>query len=61
MSFFKKILYKKKKELEYTEKQWLKELDWANVYHDSIRGKSYIENLSLNIGRWLVITLFFMF
>jgi hypothetical protein len=52
MSFFKKILYKKKKELEYTEKQWLKELDWANVYHDSIRGKSYIENLSLNIGRW---------
>lgn len=29
-----------------------KELDWANVYHDSIRGKVYLEKLSLNIGRW---------
>ncbi|WP_372757816.1 hypothetical protein [Mariniflexile sp.] len=30
----------------------LKELDWANVYHDSIRGKEYLEKLPLNIGRW---------
>lgn len=30
----------------------LKELEWANVYHDSIRGKTEIENLPLNIGRW---------
>lgn len=28
------------------------ELEWAQVYHDSIRGKQWIENLSLNIGRW---------
>lgn len=28
------------------------ELDWANVYHDSIRGRDHLENLSLNIGRW---------
>jgi hypothetical protein len=30
----------------------LNELEWANVYHDSIRGKKWIENLPLNIGRW---------
>ena len=30
----------------------LKELDWANTYHDSIRGKVWLENLPLNIGRW---------
>ena len=30
----------------------LKELEWAHVYHDSIRGKEWLENLSLNIGRW---------
>ena len=29
-----------------------KELEWAHIYHDSIRGKKHIENLSLNIGRW---------
>ena len=29
-----------------------KELLWANVYHDSIRGKDYLEKLPLNIGRW---------
>jgi hypothetical protein len=29
-----------------------KELDWANVYHDSIRGKRWLEELPLNIGRW---------
>jgi hypothetical protein len=30
----------------------LNELYWANVYHDSIRGKKELENLGLNIGRW---------
>lgn len=30
----------------------LQELDWANVYHDSIRGKAWLQNLPLNIGRW---------
>ena len=29
-----------------------KENEWANIYHDSIRGKKCIEELSLNIGRW---------
>ncbi|OOV18376.1 hypothetical protein [Flavobacterium sp. LM4] len=28
------------------------EVLWANIYHDSIRGKEYLEKLSLNIGRW---------
>ncbi len=28
------------------------ELLWAEIYHDSIRGKGELENLSLNIGRW---------
>lgn len=31
---------------------YLKELNWANIYHDSIRGKKAIEELSLNIGGW---------
>ncbi len=29
-----------------------KELEWAHVYHDSIRGKSWLESLPLNVGRW---------
>lgn len=28
------------------------ELDWANVYHDSIRGIHFLETLPLSIGRW---------
>lgn len=28
------------------------EIIWANIYHDSIRGRNYLENLNLNIGRW---------
>ena len=28
------------------------EIEWAHVYHDSIRDKPYLQNLSLNIGRW---------
>jgi len=52
MSYLKKIFKQKKEALEYTEKDWLRELDWANVYHDSIRGKVYLEKLSLNVGRW---------
>lgn len=28
------------------------ELEWAQIYHDSIRGKEWLENLPLNIGRW---------
>jgi len=29
-----------------------KENEWANIYHDSIRGIEFIETLPLNIGRW---------
>lgn len=32
--------------------RYSRELNWANVYHDSIRGKDWLENLSLNVGRW---------
>lgn len=28
------------------------ELLWATTFHDSIKGKKAIENLSLNVGRW---------
>lgn len=28
------------------------EIEWAHIYHDSIRGKEWLENLPLNIGRW---------
>lgn len=29
-----------------------KELEWGHIYHDSIRGKKWLENLPLNVGRW---------
>lgn len=43
-----------KENRNYQKKQilLLKELDWANTYHDSIRGKAWLEKLPLNIGRW---------
>lgn len=28
------------------------ELLWANIFHDSIRGKKGVEELPLNVGRW---------
>lgn len=28
------------------------ELLWAHIYHDSIRGKKWLEDLPLNVGRW---------
>lgn len=30
----------------------LQELNWADVFHDSIRGFDWLEKLPLNIGRW---------
>ena len=30
----------------------LNEIEWANIFHDSIKGDDQISNLSLNIGRW---------
>ena len=52
VDFLNKLLKKDKQLQDFSNKDWLKELDWANVYHDSIRGKEYLTNLSLNIGRW---------
>ena len=38
---------------DYNEKKgMLNELNWANVYHDSITDKPWLQSLSLNIGRW---------
>lgn len=34
--------------------KFLKELYWANIYHDSIRDKQFLKRLSLHIGRWAV-------
>ncbi|XCF07744.1 hypothetical protein ABI125_07745 [Tamlana crocina] len=43
----------------HNSKQWqkenynqLKELEWAHIYHDSIRGKKWLEEMPLNVGRW---------
>jgi len=52
-------MLKKIKSLIYENRQLhkenllqLKELEWAHVYHDSIRGKEWLGKLPLNIGRW---------
>ena len=29
-----------------------KEIEWAHIYHDSIRGREWIEKLPMNYGRW---------
>ena len=29
-----------------------KELEWAHIYHDSIRGKKWLEELPIHVGRW---------
>ena len=44
--FKKEILLQTKENLLQT-----KELEWAHIYHDSIRGKEWLENLPLNVGR----------
>lgn len=28
------------------------ELEWAHIYHDSIKGIDFLQKLSLNVGRW---------
>lgn len=47
-----KSLFKIKKNLKKDYLNQLKELEWAHIYHDSIRGYEFIEKLPLNIGRW---------
>ncbi|NBL64831.1 hypothetical protein GV828_06410 [Flavobacterium sp. NST-5] len=29
-----------------------RENEWAHIYHDSIRGKKWLEEMPLNVGRW---------
>ena len=42
------------KMVKLSRRNWLqsKELEWAHVYHDSIRGTPWLESLQLNVGRW---------
>ncbi len=47
-----RVFHKENKKLHSKNLNLLQELDWANIYHDSIRGKDFLENLPLNIGRW---------
>lgn len=47
-----KQIIKENKRLHKSNLLYLKELDWANVYHDSIRGQKWMNDVSLNIGRW---------
>jgi len=47
-----KNLIKENRTSHLITQAYLKELDWANTYHDSIRGKKWLEELPLNIGRW---------
>jgi len=51
---FKKIkdYIKAYKNQKKQDSAYLKELNWANIYHDSIRGNEALQKLSLNIGRW---------
>lgn len=40
------------RDLQLLQLNYLKELEWAQIYHDSIRDKKWLSDLSLNIGRW---------
>lgn len=51
---FKKLrrIVRENREFQNSQIKYLKELEWAQIYHDSIRGHKDIENLPINIGRW---------
>ncbi len=52
---YEKLLLKQNKEIIKQNKEILKankELEWAHIFHDSIKDKSWLNDLSLNIGRW---------
>lgn len=49
---FKKILFEIGKSLNRRQFKYSQELLWANTYYDSIRGKKWLEDMPLNIGRW---------
>jgi hypothetical protein len=47
-----KAIIKENYQLHNRTQRHLKELEWAHIFHDSIRGKPWLEKLDLNIGRW---------
>lgn len=47
-----KNLVNENRKLHQENLKQIKELEWAHIFHDSIKGKPWLENLSLNIGRW---------
>ncbi len=47
-----KSLLQENRDLHRKNSARLRELEWANAYHDSIRGEDWINKESLNIGRW---------
>ncbi len=51
ISKIKKII-SENKDMQEMQLLQLKELEWAHIYHDSIRGKKWLEDLPINIGRW---------
>ena len=53
-SYLKKLDSNQQKILEElnTAHNQSKELEWAHIYHDSIRGKKWLEELPINVGRW---------
>lgn len=47
-----KLLLHESKEKQNKILTHTREMEWAHIYHDSIRGREYLETLSLNVGRW---------
>lgn len=46
-----KALIKENRSNHLMNTMLLKDLEWANIYRDSIRGKDWLEKLPLNVGR----------
>lgn len=47
-----KQIIKENRDYQINNQNILREINWANIFHDSIRDKKWLEELSLNIGRW---------
>lgn len=48
----KRVIKKlKDKNILHTILRYNQELEWANIYHDSIRGKTWLTDLPINVGR----------
>lgn len=51
-NFFKSLRFRLGLSLLPEISSKLDEMIWSSVYHDSIRGRKHLEELSLNVGRW---------